>query len=283
MHCKQLLILTLPLVLAIACSRDEPPTEPPAVDSTADSATEREAGTAQSGEDAGPAGDSSRTALDWAGTYSGVLPCASCPGIDTRITLDEDGDFERSSLYIDEDPDPKTETGRFSWNNAGSRITLESADGGLQQYLVGENSLIQLDRSGERVTGDHAGQYMLHKHINDPAIEGRRWRLVELRGQPVAAGENAQGATLTLRPEDAVAAGNASCNTFSGTYAIKSGQRISFGRNMAVTMKACPDMSVESALLEVLQQADNYSLGEDGTLSLNRARMAPLARFEEES
>jgi copper homeostasis protein (lipoprotein) len=283
MHRKHLLILTLPLVMAIACSRDEPAAEPPAADSAADSAAEREAGAAETGEDAGPAGDSSRTALDWAGTYSGVLPCASCPGIDTRITLDEDGDFERSSLYIDEDPDRKTETGRFSWNTAGSRITLESADGGLQQYLVGENSLIQLDRNGERISGDLAGQYMLHKHINDPAIESRRWKLVELRGQPVAAGEGAEGAVLTLRPEDGVASGNASCNTFSGSYAIKSGQRISFGRNMAVTMKACPDMSVESAFLEVLMQADNYAVGEGGALSLNRARMAPLARFEEES
>ncbi|MFU8831928.1 MAG: copper resistance protein NlpE N-terminal domain-containing protein, partial [Wenzhouxiangella sp.] len=35
--------------------------------------------------------DSSRLSLDWVGTYSGVVPCASCPGIETSITLNDDG------------------------------------------------------------------------------------------------------------------------------------------------------------------------------------------------
>ena len=34
----------------------------------------------------------------------------------------------------------------------------------------------------------------------------------------------------------------------------------------------------EREFLDMLARVDNYSLG-DGTLSLNRARMAPLARF----
>lgn len=49
---------------------------------------------------------------------------------------------------------------------------------------------------------------------------------------------------------------------------------------MAVTMMACPDMRIERMFLEVLQVADNYSLSGDGQLSLNKARMAPLAQFE---
>src|SRR5690606_25167905 len=113
-----------------------------------------------------------------------------------------------------------------------------------------------------------------------PSIEGKRWKLVELRGEPVEPGQAGREAVLTLRAEDSFAAGNASCNAFSGKYSIKSGQQIGFGRNMAVTRMACPDMSIESAFLEVLMMADNYSLNDDGMLSLNRARMAPLARFE---
>ena len=38
-------------------------------------------------------------------------------------------------------------------------------------------------------------------------------------------------------------------------------------------------MDVENAFQEVLRTADNYSLGGD-RLTLSRARMAPLARFE---
>ena len=43
---------------------------------------------------------------------------------------------------------------------------------------------------------------------------------------------------------------------------------------------ACPDMTVEQDFLEMLETVDSYAIGSDGTLSLNRARMAPLARFK---
>lgn len=276
MRCKRLVTLSLPLIFAVACTRDEAPREQPATET----ATASVASDAPPAEPAMPGGHNSRNALDWAGTYSGTVPCASCPGIETVITLREDGTFERALLYIDEAPVPTTDSGTFTWNEAGGKITLDAGGSEVQQYQVGENVLFHLDRNGERITGDLAGQYVLQKHLRDPAIEDKRWTLVELRGAPVEAGRAAREAVLTLRAEDGVASGNTSCNTFSGQYAIKSGQRISFGRNMAVTMMACPDMSLESAFLGVLQEADNYAVGDDGRLSLNRARMAPLARFE---
>jgi heat shock protein HslJ len=47
------------------------------------------------------------------------------------------------------------------------------------------------------------------------------------------------------------------------------------------TLMACPDMETEQMLLGIFERVDNYSLSADGkTLSLNKARMAPLARFE---
>ena len=35
----------------------------------------------------------SRNSLDWVGIYEGVLPCADCPGIKTRLTLNYDGSY----------------------------------------------------------------------------------------------------------------------------------------------------------------------------------------------
>lgn len=275
MHCK-LLGLMLSFLVAFGCSRGEAPAEPveSAAPAAAEAAPEPTAETQTRTDD-----HSSRNALDWAGTYSGVLPCASCPGIETVITLREDGTFERSMLYIDEAPLPKTENGTFAWDDAGQKISLDTGGTERQQYQVGENALFHLDQNGQRISGDLASQYVLDKHLDDPAITGKRWKLVELGGAPVAAGQGVNAAFLRLRAEDSVATGNTSCNTFSGRYAIKSGQRLSFARNMAVTMMACPDMSTESAFLDVLNQADSYVVGDDGRLSLNRARMAPLARF----
>jgi uncharacterized lipoprotein NlpE involved in copper resistance len=264
MHPKYLVGFSLFLLLAASCVRNTT-TQPPA------SATTPAANTAS------PDGHTSRNSLDWAGTYSGVLPCADCPGIETDVTLHSDGNYESSMRYIDAAVAPLTANGTFRWSETGNTITLDTEGDGIEQYQVGENQLFRLDRDGQRITGVLAAHYVLEKHLRDPAIEGKSWKLVELRSSPV---EAERDAVLTLRAEDSIASGNTSCNSFSGKYAIKSGQRISFARNIAVTRRACLNMSIESAFLEVLATADNYSLSDDGMLSLNQARMAPLARFE---
>lgn len=278
MHRKYLVGLFL-VLLAASCAGNEEPAEGGAADPT----SQPEANATMPAPDVAnpaapvPDGHTSRNSLDWAGTYSGVLPCADCPGIETVLTLNSDGTYERTSRYIDEAVAPQTASGIFTWGATGNTIALDTEGDVQEQYQVGENQLFRLDRNGNRITSELAAHYVLRKHVHDPAIEDKRWKLVELRGNPVDAGSDA---VLTLRAADAVASGNASCNTFRGGYAIKTGQQISFARNMALTRKACPDMSTESAFLEVLGMVDNYSLSEDGMLSLNRARMAPLARFE---
>ena len=226
-----------------------------------------------------PIGDNSRTSLDWAGIYGGTLPCADCPGIRTRIELREDGTFTRSVLYLDRDPRPRTDTGRFTWDESGSRITL--GDGrDAQQYQVGENVLFPLDRSGRRITGNLAAAYRLEKTVNDPRIENRRWQLVELNGRPIEPPTDRDGAYFELDAAEARVTGNASCNRFFGTYELMTGSRIRFGSDIGSTMMACPELEQGREFLDMLRRVDNYSVGDAG-LSLNRARMAPLARFRE--
>jgi heat shock protein HslJ len=226
-----------------------------------------------------PTGDSSRTSLDWTGVYSGTVPCADCPGIRTRIELREDGTFTRSLLYLGEDERPRTDTGRFAWDDSGSRITL--GEGQIaQQFQVGENLLFQLDRSGQRITGNLAAAYRLEKTVNDPRIENRRWQLIELNGRRIEPPSDRDGAYFELDATEARVAGNASCNRFFGTYELTAGDRIRFGSDIGSTMMACPELEQEREFLDMLGRVDNYSLGEGG-LSLNRARMAPLARFRE--
>lgn len=105
-----------------------------------------------------------------------------------------------------------------------------------------------------------------------------RWQLVELMGDPVEAGTGERAPFLELNGEEGRAYGFAGCNRFSGGYELDPATgRLSFSQ-MASTMMACPDMETETAFLEMLDRVDNFSLGEQG-LTLNRARMAPLARF----
>lgn len=112
---------------------------------------------------------------------------------------------------------------------------------------------------------------------DSPGLTGTAWRLVELFGKPVAAGGE-EPPHLVLKEAERRVEGFSGCNRFSGTYELREGGRISFA-GVAATMRACPDMEVEAELFRALEMADGYAIGE-GRLSLHRARMAPLARFE---
>jgi copper homeostasis protein (lipoprotein) len=226
-----------------------------------------------------PSGDNSRNALDWEGVYAGTVPCADCAGIRTRIELGRDGGYSRSLVYLGRDEQPITDSGTFEWDDEGARITLGAGER-LQRYQVGENVLFHLDRNGERIAGDLAAAYRLEKIVSDPLVENRRWQLVELGGRAAEPPAGREGAYFELDPAESRITGNASCNRFFGSYELHPGGRIRFGSEMGSTMMACPDLEQEREFLEMLGRVDNYTLG-DGMLSLNRARMAPLARFRE--
>src|ERR1700722_6754275 len=57
----------------------------------------------------------SQNSLDWAGVYEGVLPCAGCPGIKTRLTLNRDGTYERVTQYLERQGTAETVRGSFTW------------------------------------------------------------------------------------------------------------------------------------------------------------------------
>lgn len=105
--------------------------------------------------------------MDWAGTYSGTIPCASCPGINTHITLNADGTFEKSEEYLEEKDGVFDTKGTFVWLADGSSVTLDE-----QVYRVGENELIMLDAAGNVVEGDLAENYILKKtEFNEEPLE----------------------------------------------------------------------------------------------------------------
>jgi len=94
-----------------------------------------------------PDAHNSRNSLSWAGLYEGVLPCADCPGIKTRLTLRHDGSYELVTEYLERPLPARTARGQFTWNAAGGAITLDVAGGG-QAFMVGEGRLLPLGRDG---------------------------------------------------------------------------------------------------------------------------------------
>lgn len=232
--------------------------------------------------------DNSMTSLDWEGTYKGTLPCADCAGIEFTLTLNADKSYSLTRTYQTTPEANYASAGNFVWDENGSKISLQGTDEDNKfSFLIGENKALLLDQEGNVITGDLADNYVLTKVTVSAAttngIMDKRWKLVELMGQPVTYdGENAIVAFITLK-EEGKANGCFGCNDFHGTYTIdEEVSRISFSP-MATTRKMCIDMEIETKFAEVLSTVDNYNLIEDGTkLVLNKARMAPLARFEVE-
>ncbi len=104
-----------------------------------------------------------RIALDYEGTYHGILPCADCEGIETFLEITYEKTFVKKTRYLGKNDEKVfVSEGSFFWHENGFVITLEGEDPP-NQYFVSENYLVHLDEQGERITGDLEEKYVLIK------------------------------------------------------------------------------------------------------------------------
>lgn len=88
------------------------------------------------------------------GTYTGVMPCADCPGIDTTLELNTNNTYKMTSVYQTKDVEPLVETGTWSKskgiptdsNAEVITLTPSSAQSQPSYYLVeNENTVTMLN------------------------------------------------------------------------------------------------------------------------------------------
>ena len=113
------------------------------------------------------------------------------------------------------------------------------------------------------------------QEANSASIE-KYWKLIELSGNPLTG--NMQKIPHVILKADGKFSGNTGCNNMTGSYELKDSYRINFSKAATTMMMCINDMDTEKDFLHALEIADSYILKND-TLILNRARMAPLARF----
>ncbi|MDR0567847.1 MAG: copper resistance protein NlpE [Spirochaetaceae bacterium] len=99
----------------------------------------------------------------WAGVYTGTLPAADCPGIDVTIELYGDNTYVLVYDYIGREDASFTVAGTFTWDEAWRIITLNDSGGGPPYYFAGERRLLQLDMTGNVITGSLGDRYILEK------------------------------------------------------------------------------------------------------------------------
>lgn len=81
------------------------------------------------------------TALDWAGVYTGTLPCVDCDGIVTTVKL-YNNTYEKETQYKGKGNQSFTESGSFVRDKSGNKITLKSGEAiaVTTHYAVGKTS-----------------------------------------------------------------------------------------------------------------------------------------------
>lgn len=109
-------------------------------------------------------------------------------------------------------------------------------------------------------------------------LQEKYWKLIEIRGQKVTSENYLKEPHFILKAKDNRIVGNSGCNSFSGTYELTPETNRIAIYNIAMTRMACIKPTVEEAFIKVLETADNYTVKND-TLQLNKARMAPMAKF----
>lgn len=213
--------------------------------------------------------------LDWQGKYYGITPCASCEGIETTLTLAKGNKYSLTTVNIHTNNKPETINGKFKWNR--NNIILLGIKTGTRptMYKVEENQVKQLDLKGKEIKSKLWPAYVLVK-MGNTSVENKRWKLIELNGKPIVG--DSQTNYVIFHSQNETLEAKAGCNQINKSYTIKNSVQLAIHSGIS-TLMACPEESIEQEFIEVLSSTDNLSVGAN-MLSLNKGRMAPLAKFE---
>ncbi|MDW5443393.1 YbaY family lipoprotein [Polaromonas sp. SM01] len=102
-------------------------------------------------EPAAPIAPGSALGLTLPATFAGVLPCADCAGIAHTLTLRADGLYRLRRTYLGKPDGPFAETGRWTADSQGQKLTLSSGQATQLFALQGKDALRLLDRTGQPI------------------------------------------------------------------------------------------------------------------------------------
>lgn len=190
-----------------------------------------------------------QNALDWQGTYSGILPCASCSGIETEISLNNDQTYVLTQEYLDKQ-NVFTSKGKFTWQNNNIQLEDSASKDSKIIFKVEEGRLRKLDTQGNQIEGAMADNYILFKSGNFE-IENTKWVLSEINGNIIEG--KSETHYLIFHSKERRLEAKANCNSLSFNYKIRNQQELRVNQGMS-TLMACPD-TTELSLAKALNKS----------------------------
>ena len=136
---KMILPVLLTGLFAVSCSKkEEAKTETPqAVEADSAQAQPEEAAKAEAPK-------------KHVGEFSGKLPCADCPGIEMKLTLNEDGSFLLDETYLEKKDGQFNAKGSYEVSADGAFVTLkEEGNDKPRVFLVEEDAAYLVEKVGD--------------------------------------------------------------------------------------------------------------------------------------
>ena len=136
---KMILPVLLTGLFAVSCSKkEEAKTETPqAVEADSAQAQPEEAAKAEAPK-------------KHVGEFSGKVPCADCPGIETKLTLNEDGSFLLDETYLEKKDGQFNAKGSYEVSADGAFVTLkEEGNDKPRVFLVEEDAAYLVEKVGD--------------------------------------------------------------------------------------------------------------------------------------
>ena len=205
----------------------------------------------------------SRNALDWAGSYEGLLPCTDCAGQHLKLILAQDGSFELVSRRLVRDAAPATAQGQFEWGPEGNIVVLDAA-GGAQRFAVGEGRLLLLEAGQAQPAWGRSENVLPRKAAaSDSGQQGlgqiladHSWLLVnasDAAGQRIEALFPDPKRAFTFAFDGARLHVQGGCNGLRGEFLVNAEGMLEVSGGMS-TMMACPAplMAADEALAALM-------------------------------
>jgi len=100
-------------------------------------------------------------------SYAGTLPCADCPGIDTRLNLLPDGQFQLRMTYLEREGAGFYQIGL--WSTEKDRLVLKEGDKVVEQFQIKgkTHELLKLDMQGQPIPSK-LNYTLQHKNVYQP-------------------------------------------------------------------------------------------------------------------
>ena len=136
---KMILPVLLTGLFAVSCSKKEEAKAetPQAVEADSAQAQPEEAAKAEAPK-------------KYVGEFYGKVPCADCPGIETKLTLNEDGSFLLDETYLEKKDGQFNAKGSYEVSADGAFVTLkEEGNDKPRVFLVEEDAAYLVEKVGD--------------------------------------------------------------------------------------------------------------------------------------